>query len=75
MKLAKDEQLWESTRHWLKLLPDALVPKLFAMLRASCPTVLTHPFIKAVSLQYDHAFCVNTLIYAPSIFFEVRRSF
>jgi len=41
---------WENTLKWLKLLPDNLVPKLFAMLRSSCPQVLTSPMITSVCI-------------------------
>ncbi|KAG2129956.1 RNI-like protein [Suillus clintonianus] len=36
---------WENTFKWLKLMPDNLVPKLFAMLRSSCPQILTNTMI------------------------------
>lgn len=39
---------WESTLKWLKLIPDNLVPKLFAMLRSSCPEILTNAMITSV---------------------------
>jgi hypothetical protein len=46
--LSKDEHTWKHTRRRLKALPDVLVPKIFAMLRTSCPTVLHNTFIIAV---------------------------
>ncbi|TFK57375.1 RNI-like protein [Heliocybe sulcata] len=46
-KLAKDEETWAATREWLKAVPDPIIPKIFSMLRASCPTVLSHGFILA----------------------------
>ncbi|KAH7883760.1 hypothetical protein F5I97DRAFT_1895343 [Phlebopus sp. FC_14] len=49
--LASDERLWVYTRRWLKLLPDALVPKLFAMLRSTHPTLLSHGFIVTCFLR------------------------
>jgi hypothetical protein len=33
--LAKDEETWKPTRQWLKMLPDLIVPKIFAMLAGS----------------------------------------
>jgi hypothetical protein len=49
--LAEDPagHVWRRTRRWLKALPDPLVPKVFAMLKASCPMVLSDAFISAVS--------------------------
>lgn len=46
--LSRSERTWELIRQWLKVLPDSLVPKIFAMLRTSCPTILSEPFIVAV---------------------------
>jgi hypothetical protein len=48
--LSSDESVWEAIREWLKIIPDAMVPKLFAMLRSSCPTILSHGFIIAVGM-------------------------
>ncbi|KZT21647.1 RNI-like protein [Neolentinus lepideus HHB14362 ss-1] len=45
--LAKDEDTWAATREWLKVVPDPMIPKIFSMLRTSCPTVLSHGFILA----------------------------
>ncbi|KAG1755094.1 RNI-like protein [Suillus paluster] len=42
---------WENTFKWLKLLPDNLVPKLFAMLRSSCPQLLTNAMITSYFLR------------------------
>lgn len=47
-RLSSDPRMWDPTREWLKLIPDALINKLFAMLRASCPNILSHGFIIAV---------------------------
>lgn len=57
MKLANGVRTKESTRHWLKILPDVLVPKIFAMLRKSCPSVLNNSFIVAVSLRFGYTLC------------------
>ncbi|KAF9229497.1 RNI-like protein [Gyrodon lividus] len=43
--LTRNEETWDHTKRWLKLLPDMLVPKLFSMLRSACPAVLSHGFI------------------------------
>jgi Leucine-rich repeat (LRR) protein len=42
---------WEITLKWLKLMPDNLVPKLFAMLRSSCPQILTNAMITSYFLR------------------------
>jgi len=42
-------------------LPDALVPKIFAMLRASCPTVLNNAFIVAYFLRGPSIVLANDL--------------
>jgi hypothetical protein len=46
--LSSNAALWDLTLQLLKDIPDPLIPKLFAMLRSSCPTLLTHGFIIAV---------------------------
>jgi hypothetical protein len=56
-KLSRSESTWEPTRQWLKVLPDSLVPKIFAMLRASCPTILSEPFIVAVRYFRSFLLC------------------
>ncbi|CAL1695972.1 unnamed protein product [Somion occarium] len=50
-RLAQHPSIFESLRPWLKVLPDALVPRLFATLRAICPTILSHAFIVAYLLR------------------------
>ncbi|KIJ68247.1 hypothetical protein HYDPIDRAFT_124518 [Hydnomerulius pinastri MD-312] len=50
-KLADNERSWDYTKWWLKRLPDALVPKLFSMLRSASPTILTHGFIALYFLR------------------------
>lgn len=40
---------WRKISNDLRAIPDPLIPKLFAMLRASCPTYLKHEFIVTVS--------------------------
>ena len=49
--LSENERLWNCSKRYLKCLPDSLVPKLFSMLRSSCPTVLSHGFIILVRPQ------------------------
>jgi hypothetical protein len=53
-KLSQRESTWKPTRECLKILPDSLVPKIFAMLRASCPTILSEPFIVAVRILQSY---------------------
>jgi hypothetical protein len=45
--------LWKTTRRYLKILPEHLVPKVFAMLKTSYPDDLTDSFITAVSIHFD----------------------
>ena len=47
-ELSENEQLWTYSKRYLKHLPDALVPKLFSMLRSSCPALLSHGLIVLV---------------------------
>jgi hypothetical protein len=55
-------------QRWLKILPDNLVPKLFAMLRASCPTLLSQAMIAAVR-QHILVLCAQKLrILPPPVF-------
>ncbi|KIM84624.1 hypothetical protein PILCRDRAFT_390629 [Piloderma croceum F 1598] len=61
VNLSKHERTWKPTRRRLKALPDALVPKIFAMLRASCPTVLNNPFIVAYFLRGPSVVLTNDL--------------
>lgn len=48
-KLSADKNAWEAVLEWLKLIPEPLVPKLFAMLKAVHPTLLRSEFIVCVS--------------------------
>lgn len=48
-KLSADKHAWEAVLGWLKLIPEPLVPKLFAMLKAAHPTLLRSEFIVCVS--------------------------
>ncbi|KAF8516132.1 RNI-like protein [Hysterangium stoloniferum] len=43
----------DDTQYWLKLLPDAIVPRLFAMLSTSHPSKISHPFISTYFLRGD----------------------
>jgi hypothetical protein len=50
--LRNDEHLWNgSIKEQLVGLPDYLIPRIFAMLRSSIPTFLTHEIITTVRLQ------------------------
>ncbi|KAK7694576.1 hypothetical protein QCA50_001762 [Cerrena zonata] len=49
--LAQNHQSFDSIRAWLKALPDSVVPRLFASLRSTCPTILSHAFIVAHLLR------------------------
>jgi hypothetical protein len=49
VKLRNNNKIWErKISDDLRAIPDSLIPKLFAMLRASCPTYLKHEFIVTV---------------------------
>lgn len=48
-QLSTDHHAWEVVLGWLKLIPEPLVPKLFAMLKAAHPTLLRSEFIVCVS--------------------------
>lgn len=50
-RLSGNQSTWEDVRWRLKQLPDNLVPKLFYMLRQTCPTLLQHGFLVAVGLK------------------------
>jgi hypothetical protein len=41
---------WENTFKWLNCLPDYLVPRMFAMLRSTCPQILTSAMITSVCI-------------------------
>lgn len=47
--LTEDNVIWERQKEWLEALPDHIIPKLFAMLRAEVPDQLISPFITKVS--------------------------
>lgn len=48
-KLSADPNAWKAVLSWLKLIPEPLVPKLFAMLKSTHPTLLRSEFIVCVS--------------------------
>ncbi|KAI0257514.1 hypothetical protein BJV78DRAFT_1116630 [Lactifluus subvellereus] len=59
-KLSKDPRQWEPTKTWqvvvgpqLKSLPDSTTQTLFAMLRSSCPHLLSHELVKEYFLRGD----------------------
>ncbi|GLB36334.1 hypothetical protein LshimejAT787_0306220 [Lyophyllum shimeji] len=45
IRLRADEEIWSRISAQLKILPDVLIPKIFAMLQTSCPTYLAHEVI------------------------------
>lgn len=46
--LSENDRSWAYSKRYLKRLPDTLVPRLFSMLRSSCPTLLSHGLIVLV---------------------------
>ena len=52
-KLSADRDAWESVLGWLKLIPEPLVPKLFAMLKSAHPTLLRSELIVCVSAHVE----------------------
>lgn len=50
-QLSADPHVWEAVLGWLKLIPEPLVPKLFAMLKSAHPTLLKSEFIVCVSTR------------------------
>ncbi|KAL4250557.1 Leucine-rich repeat domain superfamily protein [Abortiporus biennis] len=42
---------WQAQVEWLKLLPDSVIPRLFATLRQTCPSILSSNFITAYLLR------------------------
>ncbi|KAI0778118.1 RNI-like protein [Trametes elegans] len=50
-ELSGKPAVWENVRLWLKELPDALIQRVFATLRHTCPTLLQHGFIVAYFLR------------------------
>lgn len=53
-RFSTKEVIWENVRLWLKELPDSLAQKVFAALKNTCPTILSHGLIVSVGLV---AFC------------------
>lgn len=53
-RLTHEDAIWGITKRYLKILPDALVSKVFAMLRASCPALLSKEFVAAVCETIVH---------------------
>ncbi|KAK2461773.1 hypothetical protein APHAL10511_006236 [Amanita phalloides] len=51
VKLRNNEILWQRLSEQLQFLPETLVPKLFKMLKATCPTYLKHEFIVTFMLR------------------------
>ncbi|KAF4605393.1 hypothetical protein EYR40_004177 [Pleurotus pulmonarius] len=44
-QLARNQDTWEETRQHLKILPDAILTRIFTLLKATAPTVLNPAFI------------------------------
>lgn len=47
-KLSSNPDTWEDVKYSLRDLPDALVQKVFAVLKQTCPALLSHAFIAPV---------------------------
>ena len=58
-KLSADKHSWEAILGWLKLIPEPLVPKLFAILKAAHPTLLRSEFITCVSTPAKPQKCTD----------------
>lgn len=66
-RLADEESgKWERTRHGLKELPDAIAMKLFTMLKAKLPHLLSHPIIATVCRIYCCSFRIHQIEKAAS---------
>ncbi|KAI1797818.1 RNI-like protein [Ganoderma leucocontextum] len=50
-KLSSDPELWEDVKYSLKNFPDALVQKVFAVLKQACPALLNHALIAPYLLR------------------------
>ena len=48
VSLRNNEVLWNHLSIQLKIVPDMIIPKVFNILRATCPTYLKHEFIVTV---------------------------
>lgn len=51
MKIRNNEDLWSHVSSYLKILPDVLITKIFAMLQTSCPNYLAHEIIVSYFLR------------------------
>lgn len=78
-KLSKDPRQWEPTKTWrvvlgprLKRLPDSTIQTLFAMLRSSCPHLLSHELVKEVRLS---GFCKTYVTQSLHVVFVVYKVF
>lgn len=61
-KLSEDKARWRKVQRWIDAVPDAIVPNLFAMLRASWPRLLNDALVSNVSyyslpFSKSHALC------------------
>lgn len=66
--LSENEQSWARSKYYLKRLPDTLVPRLFSMLRSSCPTLLSHGLIVLVRSQVIIDRVLSNLKYNTKVF-------
>ncbi|KAL0580289.1 hypothetical protein V5O48_001706 [Marasmius crinis-equi] len=73
-KIRGNDELWQPTIPYLQLIPDPIVPKLFAMLVAACPSFLDHAVIatyffrgSTISLDSDKlpGVRLNTILAIP----------
>ena len=58
----------DETQEGLKRLPDTMIPRLFSMLRATYPSLLSHPFISTVSVYI--LLCVISSIELILVFYS-----
>ena len=74
-KLSAHPDSWEVVLRWLKLIPEPLVPKLFAMLKSTHPTLLRSEFIVCVSAHVKFPALVRQLILLLSLEFHAWTVF
>lgn len=56
LKIRNNERVWHRLSPQIQILPDILIPRLFAMLCSSCPTYLSHELIVTVLILLQLAF-------------------
>ncbi|GJJ09704.1 hypothetical protein Clacol_003928 [Clathrus columnatus] len=64
-----DEKRRETTQYWLKTLPEAIIPRLFAVLSGTHPTLLSHGLMIAYFLRGDPIILSGSIpgVSAPTI--------